>query len=106
MEGGREDVELSSVCRGREQSPVELPQNSLILPTPLLYQVLVSNSLCWQRCGDGLDVFPSEGQRSPLSISGNERGAEKHVLRMVFFRVPEPGAGHLAFTVRNAAENQ
>nr|XP_033700358.1 malonyl-CoA decarboxylase, mitochondrial isoform X2 [Tursiops truncatus] len=37
---------------------------------------------------------------------GNERGAEKHVLRMVFFRVPEPGAGHLAFTVRNAAENQ
>ncbi|XP_028341230.1 malonyl-CoA decarboxylase, mitochondrial isoform X1 [Physeter macrocephalus] len=69
-------------------------------------RALVSSSRCWQPCGEGLDVFPSEGQRSPLSISGNERGAEKHVLGMVFFRVPEPGAGHLAFTVRSAAENQ
>lgn len=59
-----------------------------------------------RRLGDGLDVFPREGQRFLLSVSGNERGAEKHALGVVFLRVPEPGAGHLAFTVRSAPESQ
>lgn len=59
-----------------------------------------------RRLGDGLDMFPMEGQRFLLSVSGNERGAEKHALGVVFLRVPEPGAGHLAFTMRSAPENQ
>ena len=59
-----------------------------------------------QHLGDGLDIFPTEGQRCLLSVSGNERGAEKHALGVVFLGVPEAGAGHLAFTVRSAPENQ
>lgn len=54
----------------------------------------------------GLEGGPSDSRHFLLPFAGNERGAEEHALGVVCLRVPQPGAGHLAFAVRSAPENQ
>lgn len=41
-----------------------------------------------------------------LFFLGNERCAERHAHRVVFFGIPKPGTGDLAFAVWSASENQ
>lgn len=52
------------------------------------------------------DGLSSSNASLSLSSAGDERRAERHALRMVLLRLPQPGAGHLALALRGAAEDQ